>query len=396
MQEKYIKLLVERCLDINNSKSLFIHYNKLNEDFVMKLKEYVNDLGINDIYLDGIDYFELHDILKNSSVKDIKSNHDLDCHMWDEYAKKDAAFLILESEIPHLMDDIDEEVFKEYLLIKRTTKPIYKEKQLNGVIPWCIAALPNKYWSKEIFNNDNSEDLFWNYICKICMLENDNPISKWNEFLDYQTFIVNKLNNLHIKSLIYKNSLGTNLKVYLSDKTIWASASSGKWIVNMPSYEVFTTPIYDKTEGIVYSSKPLIYNGVTIDNFWIKFKNGKVIEYDAREGQSALKSIIESDEYSAYLGECALVNYDSPISKTNIVYKTTLIDENASCHLALGAGFNECIINGFNLSKEELFELGVNPSKNHVDFMIGTSDLEIIAETNNGNITIMKDGNLVL
>ena len=166
-------------------------------------------------------------------------------------------------------------------------------------------------------------------------------------------------------------------------------------IVNMPSYEIFASPNYKKTEGIVVSSKPLYYGGGLIENFYLKFKDGKVIDFNAEKGHELLKSIIESDENSCYLGEVALVNFDSPISNTGLVFGTTLFDENASCHLALGNGFPTTIPNGANLSREELLELGINSSSNHVDFMIGTSDLKIEAETKNGKQLIFKNGNFI-
>jgi len=167
-------------------------------------------------------------------------------------------------------------------------------------------------------------------------------------------------------------------------------------LVNMPSYEIFTSPNYKKTSGIVYSAKPLIYGGGKIDEFYIEFKEGKVINYDAKQGKEILRQIIESDENSCYLGEVALVNNNSPISNTNLVFGTTLFDENASCHLALGDGFPDSLKEGLTMTKEELLRKGINQSKNHVDFMIGTKDLEIEAETKDGVVQIFKDGNFVI
>ena len=157
----------------------------------------------------------------------------------------------------------------------------------------------------------------------------------------------------------------------------------------MPSYEVFTSPHRLSTEGIVYSSKPLFYNGTIIDEFYLKFKNGKVVEFDAKKGKSALASIINFDDGSAYLGECALVEVDSPISKTNIIFKTTLLDENASCHLALGRGFGSG-------SKARLLKKGINFSDIHVDFMIGTKDLNITGYKNGKSYLIMKNGKFTI
>ena len=167
-------------------------------------------------------------------------------------------------------------------------------------------------------------------------------------------------------------------------------------IVSVKLYEVFTVPDYKKTTGIVYSTKPLFYNGKEIKDFYLKFDHGKVIEFGAKKGKDILQDIINTDSAASFLGEVALVNYNSPISKTNIVFNTTLIDENASCHLALGSGYPECIKNGTKLNNSELKKLNVNISKAHVDFMIGSKKMLIEADTKNGKITLMKDGNLII
>ena len=196
----------------------------------------------------------------------------------------------------------------------------------------------------------------------------------------------------------YTNGLGTDLFVELSDLTIWSGGAETlkdgrEAIVNMPTIEVFTTPILSKTEGIVYSSKPLVYNGAIIDEFYLEFKEGKVVNFDAKIGKEVLKSIIEADKNSAYLGEVALVEHDSVISKSNILFYETLFDENASCHLALGAGFPTAIKEGTSKSKEELLNMGVNESDVHVDFMIGTEDLNITGITyDNKEINIFTHG----
>ena len=397
IEEKYIKLLVMRCLKLDINKSLFIDYDIINKDFVQKLVDYANSMGIKDIYLHENDVVKEHNFLLNNDINDIKNCSLFDNSIWDEYAKKDAAFLMLEAYFPGLMDDVSSDKIGLVSKIRRETKPIYKQKQLESIIPWCIAALPNSTWAEDLFQDaENPLQEFWNVLAKICFLDKDDPICEWDKLLKYQNDKTNYLNSLNIKKLYYKNDLGTNLEITLPENALWQSASSGEWIVNLPSYEIFSTPDYHKTNGIVYSSKPLIYNGKIINDFYLRFKDGKVVEYNAKEGKKILKEIIDSDEYSSYLGECALVNYNSPISNTNKVFKTTLLDENASCHLALGAGFLECVKGSDKLTDEELKKVGINPSKNHVDFMIGTKDLEIEAECDKGRITIMKNGNLVI
>ena len=228
------------------------------------------------------------------------------------------------------------------------------------------------------------------------MVTTENPIKSWDVYLENMKKHTDYLNSIKITSLHYSNKLGTDLTLHMPDNCIWNSAADKiekNMFVNMPSFEVFTTPDYRKTNGIVYSSRPLIYDGGFIDNFYLKFENGKVCDFGAEKGYDLLKRIIETDNNSCFLGEAALVNYDSPISNTKLVFGTTLFDENASCHLALGRGFYQAIPNGFNMSEEELLNHGINQSKTHVDFMIGTEDYNIEAETEKGKTLIFKNGN---
>lgn len=399
LEDKYIELLLKRCLNFDKSKSLFINYDVVNTSFVEKVVIQAKNMGITDIYLDEEDINKEHSILSKITLDEIETHEYFDKHIWDEYASKDASFLLLETEFPKILDDIDSSKIARANYIKRKTKPIYKEKQAKEIIPWCIAALPNKVWADSIFKNDpNSYNKLFYTICKMCMLDEENPIESWNNYLKKSKKLADKLNSLEIKSLHYINNLGTDLKVEYPKNSIWCSAATenSKVICNMPSYEIFSSPDYTKTNGIVYSSKPLVHNGALIDEFYIKFENGKVVEYDAKTGKDVLKGIIESDSNACFLGETALVEYNSPISNTGLIFGTTLFDENASCHLALGDGFPECIKDGLNKTRDELNTLGINHSNTHVDFMIGTSDLNIEADTNKGKIQIFKDGNFTL
>ena len=387
MDEKYIELLINRCTTINKVPILFISYNKEIQEFIDKLVKRVKQLGVEDIYLECIDNYLIHDELKEMSLEDMDKSPHFNKKIWDEYAEKGASFLMFETEIPHLMDDIDPKKIGYASKLKRTTKPLYRKLQEKCELSWCIAAYPGEKWAKDIYgDNKDSYTKLKNAIYKMCMIDKPDPIKQWDNLLEKNIKTINTLNNLNLEKLHYQNSLGTDLYIYLPNNYLYSSAKDNDIIVNLPSYEVFTSPIYNKTNGIVYSSKPLIYNGVSINNFWIKFKDGKVIDYDAEIGKEVLGEIINTDENSCYLGEAALVEVDSPIDKMNTNFKTTLIDENASCHLALGAGFNECIKDGLKMEEEELLKNGINVSKQHVDFMIGTKDLTITGYTKNGKI----------
>lgn len=393
MEEKYIDLLLNKCVDFT-SGILFIHYNKEIKNFVDKLAKKAKELGMTEIYKEEFDPYYNHDILLNSTIREIKNNNYFNSSIWDDYAKKNASFLIIETEYPKLMDDVEPEKIGLSAKLRRNSRPLYRRMVEECNLSWCIAAYPSKCWADSLFDTDNNYNELLNLIYKICMVNEENPIKAWDEHLSKIDNIINKLNNLNIDSIHYQNKLGTDLTVNLPDNYLFSSAKDSKVIVNMPSYEIFTSPIYNKTNGIVYSSMPLNYNGGLIEDFYLKFKDGKVIEYKAKVGEKILKEIIESDSNSCYLGECALVEKNSPIAKLKMPVGTTLIDENASCHLALGAGFRECLKDGNSYNDEGLLAQGVNVSKNHVDFMIGTDDLNITAITKDGKeIPIFIEGN---
>ncbi len=394
MEEKYIDLLLKKCLNLNLSKILFVNYDIVNKDFIIKLVKRAKELGVKQIYLDENDIYKEHDILSDIELSDIENHPYFNRSVWNEYANKSANFLSFRSPNPGVMEDIEPKKLARAEYIKKKTSSIYINKILMYQIPWCIAALPNQNWANNVFKNEKDAfNLLENTLYNICMVNTENPIESWNKRLENNKVIIETLNNLKLKMLHYKNNLGTDLTVQLLSDGLWCDASKNG-LVNMPSYEIFTTPDYRKTNGIVYGSRPLIYNGGIIDNFWIKFENGKAIDCGAQKGESILRNIINSDDNSCYLGECALVENNSPISNTGLVFGLTLIDENASCHLALGEGFIECSQNNDNLSDEQLLAKGINLSKVHVDFMIGTPDLEIEAETYDGKkIKILEEGN---
>ena len=400
LENKYIELLLGMCLNFKKSKSLFISYDKVNKDFVEKLIKRAREIGIVDIKTDEEDIYLTKEKLLTLSDDQIKNDPYFDKSIWNVYAEKGSNFLMLDTEFPHVMDSVSPEKLALSRQLIRNTREVFRKKETNYEIPWCIAALPNKIWSDDIFpDSENSYDELFKLICKMCLVDTKDPIKSWCLYKEQMANLAEKLNKLEIKSLHYKNSLGTDLKIEMPKNSVWnsiASEEEKEMFVNMPIYEIFSSPDYRKTEGIVYNSKPLVYGGKLIDEFYIKFKEGKVIDYDAKVGKEVLQSIIEGDSNSCYLGEVALVNYDSPISNTNLVFGTTLFDENASCHLALGEGFPSSIKGGNIFTDSQLLEKGINVSKVHVDFMIGTKDLTIEAECNIGVIKIFENGNFCI
>lgn len=398
-EDKYIDLLLKRCINFETSKSLLIYIDlKEHLYFAERVKEKANQMGIFDVGISVNDVDELHEYLKNTDVSDIELQPCFDRSIWDEYSIKGGGLLILSSSVPDLMNDISMDKMQVVSKLRNSTRPFYCKYVGQYRFPWCIAALPNERWAKKIFpSDDEAYDKLYLNIMKMCMIDKDDPIKEWQDYIDRNNYFKNKLNELEITGMRYKNSLGTDLYIGKDKDAIWINSDKmdyfgNRIISNMPSYEIFTTPDCRKTEGIVYSSRPLIYNGVLIDDFYIKFTDGKVVDCGVLVGESVLKTLLFDNPNSNMLGEIALVPHDSPISNTGIVFYETLFDENASCHLAVGRGFPKCFCGYEHLSDEELLERGCNISPIHVDFMIGTSDLEIEADTKEGKKLIFKNG----
>ena len=398
LKRKYARFLVQGCLHLKEGDKLFIIGYNLIEDFIKLVKEEAQKLGVTDVKTLINDPFKQKELYLSKSYEEIISNPIMDRTMYNTMAREGYAFLSLSSTLPGFYEDVDAELLSKVSHYQLKSISEYKEYQLKGLIKWNISAVPNKIWAKDLFGSKD-EDKLWDLIFDICLIREDDPILAWNKKLSKLKKRAEYLNGLKIDHLVYHNSLGTDVSIGLPRGYLFCSADEGTGkgnIVNMPTEEVFTSPDRLRVNGRVYSSKVLLHNGNIIEDFWLEFRDGKIVDYDAKKGKEILKGIIETDEGSHFLGEVALVDYTSPISLTNILFKNTLFDENASCHLAIGEAFPECIEGGLDKSREELLELGLNMSHEHVDFFIGTEDLEIKAVLQNGCETvIMKDGNFV-
>ncbi len=269
----------------------------------------------------------------------------------------------------------------------------------DGKYKWCIAGVPGKAWAKKVFPDLPEEEAIeklWEAILTTSRVDGNDPVENWNK---HNNFLVQKreqLKKLDLRKLYYKSSNGTDFEVDLIPGISWGAGieeapNKGSFNPNIPSEEVFTSPIAGRCEGTLVASKPLSYNGELIEDFSITFKNGKVSEVRARKNQKLLEHMVNMDEGASMLGEVALVPYTSPINQSGILFFNTLYDENAACHVALGAGFKELL--DVNLSTEEAKAKGINDSMIHVDFMVGTKDLDIVGVDSKGQKhQIFKDG----
>lgn len=279
-------------------------------------------------------------------------------------------------------------------------KPI--RTKMENKYQWCIAAVPGKEWAKKVFPGERTSvavEKLWEAILSTSRV-NDDPIEAWRLHNEDLAARCKYMNSLGIKELKYKASNGTDFRVGLLPNAIFMAGgeetlgSNIYYNPNIPSEELFTSPRRGDADGIVYSSRPLSYGGQLIDNFWIRFEGGKAVECGAEKNEDLLREMIAMDEGASYLGECALVPYNSPIRESGLLFYNTLFDENAACHLALGRGFTNVIKGYENYTEKELHEMGINDSFMHEDFMIGTEDMSIVAVCEDGKeVKIFENGN---
>ena len=280
------------------------------------------------------------------------------------------------------------------------TKP-YTDAMTNRY-QWCVAAVPSVGCAKKVFPEERANtavERLWELILQVSRADGKDPLTDWMWHNRALREKCDKLNALGLAALEYKSGNGTDLRVGLIDGAKFIAGrkktvSGEHFNPNIPSEECFTTPKRGEAEGIVYAVKPLSYGGELIENFWLRFAGGRVIECGAEKNEALLRKILSMDEGAEFLGECALVPYDSPINNTGVLFYNTLFDENACCHLALGRGYSNTIEGFETMQKDDFAALGVNDSSVHVDFMIGAEDLCVTGVTRDGRrVPVFTDGN---
>ena len=260
------------------------------------------------------------------------------------------AMLYLDSEDPDGLKGIDQDKFTAVRTARTKIAKPYRDAMENKY-QWCIAAVPGKAWAKKVFPHlavNSAVEKLWEVILAASRANGPDPIREWSRHNDAIATRCDYLNRLGLVALEYKSSNGTNLKVGLMEGSLFLGGGEedlqGRYFnPNIPTEEIFITPKAGDAEGIVYSTKPLSYQGEIIEDFSLKFEGGKVVEVNAKTNKDLLEKMISMDEGAKMLGECALIPYDSPINNSGILFYNTLFDENASCHLALGRGFNNCV-----------------------------------------------------
>lgn len=403
--KKYARLIVKTGINIRPNQTLVISSPVDCVDFARMIAEIAYEEGAREVVMNWHDEIisKTRFLHAPDEIFDEFPQWKRDFYM--SYARQGAAFLTISASDPELMKDVDPKRIARARNASRKKLREYSERLMSNRNIWCVASVPTPAWAKKVFPDIPAEqavEKLWKAILKSVRADLPDPVEAWNLHKAALKERVDKLNKMQLQWIHFRNKIGTDLRVELPVNHIWMggsdeSADGIDFIANMPTEEIFTSPSRKGVNGTVVSSMPLNYNGNLIEDFAFTFRDGEIIDIRAGKGYDILKHLIDTDEGSRYLGEVALVPYDSPISNMGILFYNTLFDENASCHLAIGKAYSITLQGSESMTKEELIDAGINDSLVHVDFMFGTADLEIQGLTKDGQkVTIFRNGNFAL
>lgn len=399
--EKYATLAVEVGVNVQKGQILYITAPIAAYDFVQLIAEKAYDVGASDVLFNWTDdaltkmKYERADASVFREFPAYKAAERI------ELAEKNAAFLSVISSNPDLLAGIEQSRITDFAKASGEALAPFRRYTMSDKIAWSIVAVPGEAWADKVFPllpKEERVDALWDAIFAATRVNAPDTVAAWKEHVAFLDSRANRLNDRKYKALHYR-ATGTDLTIELPEKHIWVSAGSYNeqgtlFIANMPTEEVFTAPKKDGVNGVVTATKPLSYAGNIIEGFSITFKEGKIVDFTAEKGYDALKQLIETDEGSHYLGEVALVPHHSPISESNTIFYNTLFDENASNHLAIGQGYAFCLEGGKDMAQDALQKEGLNKSLTHVDFMIGSNEMDIDGILPDGSTEpIFRNGN---
>lgn len=402
IMRKYARLAVQKGVSLQKGQGAVISASVSEHAFAEMVAEEAYRAGAKWVRMEWTDQTVTRLHYRHQTVTELCKVADWTVEKMKFTAKELPCMIHIASADPDGLKGINPGKMQKAMIAQsKVFKPIQDE--MENKYQWTIVAVPSKAWAKKVFPGQRAsaavENLWEEILRAVRVTEDNDPIAEWDQHNQTLREKCEKLNAMDLDYLHYQAPNGTDFKCWLIPGGTWHGgsdtlASTGvEYNPNMPSEEVFTSPLRGKCEGTVVSTLPLSYQGTVIDSFSMDFKDGRAVAVHAKEHQDLLEKMIAMDEGAAMLGELALVPHDSPISNSGVLFYNTLFDENAACHIAMGRGFNETVPGFADMSKDELKEKGINDSMIHVDFMIGCKDLNITGYTRDGReVAIFRDG----
>ena len=396
---RYARLIARMGVNVQKGQDVFLTAGLDQPEFVEMVTDELYKAGARRVFV-RFDYQPLQKLdVRHQSLKTLSAVETFEEERLKYMAEHLPCRLFLDSDDPDGLKGINmDKLSRSQQAQYPITRP-YRDR-IDGKHQWCIAAVPGAAWAKKVFPGERTSravERLWEAILATSRVDED-PVAAWEAHNADLLRRCNALNEMDITSLHYRSANGTDLRVGMIPEAIFCGGgeTTDKGVFfnpNIPTEECFISPKRGEAEGIVHSSKPLSHQGQLIEDFWFRFEGGRVVEAHAEKNDDLLQKLINMDEGARYLGECALVPFDSPINRTGLIFYNTLFDENACCHLALGKGFADTIRGGLDMTPEQVQALGVNDSMVHKDFMIGTQDLSITASCSDGcEVEIFRDG----
>ena len=398
---RYAELAVKVGVNIQPNQYLYISASTETTEFVRLVTEKAYDVGARQVFVDWSD-----DTISRLRYEKAPADSFAEFPEWkvmerETLAEKGAAFMSIVSQSPDLLKGIEPSRIADSQKATGQALDKYRQYVQSDKISWTVIATPSKAWAAKVFPELPEEEqisALWTAIFKAVRTDKQDPVQEWINHDNHLHAKVDYLNNKRYRKLHYK-APGTDLIVELPEGHLWCGAGSvnekgDTFMANMPTEEVFTVPLKTGVNGFISSTKPLSYGGNIIDNFKLTFKDGRVTEISAEQGEEVLQRLIDTDEGAKHLGEVALVPHASPISQSGLLFYNTLFDENASNHFALGSAYAFCIEGGKKMSREELIQHGLNQSITHVDFMVGSEEMDIDGVFDDGSTEpVFRSGN---
>lgn len=399
--KKYARLVARVGANVGGGDNVLINSSLEGVDLARLICEECYRLGARKVHVNYNDRTVSRLKMLNEDVETLTDIPSFVADMKNSFTDPDCVVIQILSDDPHLYDGVEPSKLAAYSKAADKAFKRYYDCAMTNKIRWTLCAVPCREWAKTVFPDDApavAERKLWGLIVKTMRLDERDAIAAWEAHCSDLISRSAWLTGQKFTALRYTNSLGTDLTVGMPGGYYFSGAREpalcGKYFcANMPTEEVFSLPDRNRVDGIVYASMPLVHDGNIVDKFWLKFEGGRIVDFGAERGEEILRNVIETDEGSHYLGEVALVQYDSPIRALNTLFFDTLFDENAACHLAIGQAYP--LIEGADrMTKEELAARGANSSNEHVDFMIGTRDLNIDGIKQDGSVVpVFRHGN---
>ena len=388
--DRYAELLIVVGLNVQKGQLVQITAEAYHRDFV--------SLVVDKAYQRGAKYVQVNLIDSRFTKSRLSHCSDSDCEfvpdylpvLYDQILDETGANLrLVGSEDPDILADIDpKRLNSSQLAVRKKISRFYDEGISHSKVHWTVAAAATPAWGKKVFPELSEDEAYlalWKSILKVCRADQPDCISLWETHNHQLISRATQLNDMQIERLHFTGP-GTDLSVYLSPKAVFRAGTDVSprgvaFEANIPTEEVFTTPNYHRTHGKVRATRPFLIFGQLVSGLEITFKDGVIADFTAETGAEIFAEYIKSDEGANRLGEVALVGIDSPIFQSGLVFEEILFDENAACHIAVGAAYKWCVDGSESMSEQQLDEIGCNESKAHTDMMISSEQVDVRATT---------------